>query len=436
MKLRPFELALVVIFGILMVLALILLRTNKPDQDAGLVTLGGPVVIWGTLAEEGIDSLLFDLSKVNKNYQSVSYHYVSEEDFDAKFVNALADRNSPDLLLLSQEFLVQHRSRLEAIPYTSFSLRDFKTAYVDGAEIFALEDGIYGYPVAVDPLMLYWNRDLFSGVNRLTPPSTWEEIVGEVVPGLTIRDFNRNVSQSAIALGEYDNIRNAFPVISMLLLQGGSSLVAEEKNEYKVVLNEAVNATKARPLSDAMSFYVNFNNVSNTLYSWNKSLMEDQELFLSEKLAMYFGFGSEAKLLETKNPNLNFDIAPVPQGGTVTLSAKRTYGRFYAFMIPKSALNKAGAYTVMQEIGNQSNTQKIADDYGLAPATRASLAVGSNDIYGREIYASVAQSRGWLNPNLNKTEGIFRVLLEDISANRSDIDMATSDAIKRLQQAF
>lgn len=435
MKLRPFELALIVIFGILMLLSLVLLRSYKATPDENVVTLGGPVSIWGTLPDKAFLDLIQELATENNNYHSVSYRYIPAEDFDKTFINALADGNGPDLLFINQEFLVQHRNRIESVPYTSFPLRDFKTNYVDGAEIFALADGIYGYPIAVDPLMLYWNRDIFTEANRLTPPGTWEEVVGEVVPALTIRDFNFNITQSALALGEYDNIKNAFPILSLLLLQAGSSMVIEKGKQYQVALDKTA-STQARPLAEVVSFYINFNNVANTLYSWNKSLPEDRELFLNEKLALYFGFGSEARLLANRNPNLNFDIAPVPQGATVTASAKRTYGLFYAFMVPMSAANKTGAYTVRTELSSQVNAKKIADAYDLAPVSRASLMAGSNDIYGRQTYASVAQTRGWLNPNKNQTDEVFKLLLNDISTNRSNVYTATSDAIQRLQQVY
>ena len=145
MKLRPFELALIVIFGILMVLSLILLKLYKPADNTGIVTFGGQVTIWGTVPKDAFYKLIQELTEVNENFQSVSYLYVPERDFSAKFVGALADGAGPDLLFLNQESLAQHRSRLEAIPYTSFALRDFKTAFVEGAEIFALSDGIYGY---------------------------------------------------------------------------------------------------------------------------------------------------------------------------------------------------------------------------------------------------------------------------------------------------
>lgn len=434
MKLRPFELALVIIFGILMVLAIILLRNVTPEQKEEEVSFGESVLIWGTLPSNQIDTIIYELSATNPNYKKVSYRYVSEKDFDQVFINALADGKSPDLLLIPHELLVKHRTRIEAFSYESFPVRDFRSMYIDGAEIFARNDGIYGFPIAVDPLMLYWNRDIFSNKNLLSAPTTWEGIVGEIVPQLTERDSNRTIKLSALAFGEAKNIKNAFPIISMLLLQGGSQLVVEANKSYRVRLDEVVGSISGRPFTNAMTFFTNFSNVSNTLYSWNRSLPEDKEMFLRENLAMYFGFASEGKDLEMKNPNLNFDISLVPQGADSTV--KRTYGKFYSLMIPRTAPNKTGAYTVMQEFGGQTLAKRIADSYGLAPVHRSSLVVGSNDVYGRVAYLAAPLARAWLNPDISKSNDILVKLLEAVAANRSDISSAVSDAVKKLELAY
>ena len=63
---------------------------------------------------------------------------------------------------MSHEKLVEHRSRLQSIPYESFPERDFRNRYIDGASIFAMRDGVYAFPLMVDPLVMYWNRDIFS----------------------------------------------------------------------------------------------------------------------------------------------------------------------------------------------------------------------------------------------------------------------------------
>ncbi|NCO62046.1 hypothetical protein GW879_01155, partial [Candidatus Kaiserbacteria bacterium] len=176
-------------------------------------------------------------------------------------------------------------------------------------------DGIYAFPAVIDPLVMYWNRDMLGTYNFINPPASWETIVNETVPTLVKRDFDRTIVRSPLAFGEYRNVTNGFAVISMLLLQGGSDLVTEGDNEYKLNLNQAKSG-KGEPFTTAVNFYTNFAIPSNPLYSWNRAQHNDQLQFLSEDLVLYFGKGSEAKGLSFQNPNLNFGMAEVPQGAT------------------------------------------------------------------------------------------------------------------------
>jgi ABC-type glycerol-3-phosphate transport system substrate-binding protein len=433
MKLRPFELALVVIFGVLLIGALVLLRTYKapPAENVSVV---GQVSIWGILPDEAFRSLLTKISETDEGLKKVTYRYIAPEEFDEVLVNALADQTGPDLLLLPHDRLVKHRARLQSVPYEKFPIRDFRTNYIDGATIFALNDGLYGFPVMVDPLVMFWNRDIFSTNGFLTAPTTWEEVVADTVPTITIKDYNRNIERSALAMGEYSNIKNAFPIISLLLLQGGSSLILEDKNSYLVKLDFMVGDTSGRPFTNAIKFFTNFSNTSNTLYSWNRSLALDRDKFLSEDLALYFGFASEGRELEAKNPNLSFDIAEVPQGEAATI--KRTYGQFYALAITKTTDNKTGALTAMQIIGNLANAKQLADSYNMVPVHRNSVAVGSNDVYGRIAYKSAVNARGWLNPDLSKFEGVFKEMLSEINSNRQDIEVSVRDTAVRIQEIY
>lgn len=434
MKLRPFELVLIVVFGTLFIGALVLLRTYEAPPDKGASNLSTPVEIWGDLPPEAFNSLIRNISDTDEAFSKVTYRYIPPENFDKFFVNALADQKAPDLILIAHEKLVEHRSRLQAIPYESFPVRDFRTLYVDGAEIFALSDGLYGYPVMVDPLLMYWNRNMFSTNGLLSAPTTWEALVGETVPALVLRDFNRNIQKAAVALGEYSNVRNAFPVLSTLLLQGGSALVTETNNFYKIRLDEQLSQSVAKPFANAATFYTNFSNTTNTLYSWNRSLSLDRDMFLREDLAIYFGFASEGKDLESKNPNLTFDVAVVPQGAAATV--KRTYARFYALALPKAAKNKTSSLTAMQVIGGAANSKVLADGYNMTPVHRITLQQGSNDVYGRVAYASTAYARGWLNPDLVQVDSVLIKMLEDISANRRSITSAVSDTMGRIQQIY
>jgi len=434
MKLRPFELVLVVVFGTLLFGALILLRNYKAPVDENVSQVGS-VSIWGVLPAETFDAMLNDVRTKDAGLNAVYYRYIPPEEFDSVFVNALADQKAPDLLLLPHDKLVLHRSRLQAISYESFPLSSFRSTYVDGAEIFALSDGIYGLPVVVDPLVMFWNRDIFATNGFITAPQTWEEVVADIVPSVTIRDYSRNIQLAGLAMGEYTNIKNAFPILSLLLLQGGSAMVTENQTQYQVRLNEMIGQSgSAQPLSMAATFYTNFSNTNNTLYSWNRALRLDKDMFLSEDLALYFGYASEGADISTKNPNLSFDIAEVPQGAAATV--KRTFGQFYAFVIPKAALNKAGAQLVRQKLASSENTKKLADGYGMAPVHRSLVAQGSTDVYGRIAYQSAVYARGWLNPDTEKLADVFGKMLNDINANRSDINAAANDAVNRIRKSY
>jgi ABC-type glycerol-3-phosphate transport system substrate-binding protein len=431
--LRPFELALVIAFGGLAVLALYLLATYQPEPAAEEVLLSAPVEIWGTLPSAAFSGVLQEIQRTNPSFHLVSYRYVPPESFNVEFVNALAERRAPQLLLLSHDQLVEQRRRLQPLSYEGFPRRDFRDRYVDGAELFALSDGIYAMPIMLDPLVMYWNRDMLLNAGLLFAPTTWEGVVGEVVPTLTMRDHDRAIRRSAIALGEYTNVKHAFPVLSMLMIQGGSRLVVESERGYSVELNHSLGEGGA-PLSAALGFFARFSDPNNVLYSWNRSLPLDQDAFLREDLALYFGFGSEARALEAKNPNLNFDIAEVPQGAAATM--RRTYGQFYGLSLVRDGGNLGDAYTVLMMLSGEQHARSLAAAYAMAPLHRASLAAGSDDVYGRIIYQAAPSARGWLNPERATSERILAQAVADLVARRTDPPRAAADLIVRLQQVY
>ena len=437
MKLRPFELALVIIFVILGVIALFLLSTfdgsSKKDAENPLA-LVGEVKIWGTMPAEGVDNFLRTQLELDDSFSQVSYSYFSPTEFDDALLRAIADGVGPDLLLVSQEKLVEMRRRIQPISYESFPVRDIKDKYVDGAQIFALSDGLYGFPIAVDPLMMYWNRDILATEGFLEAPRTWESLVNNMFPKLIKRNFDRTIKRSVVAMGEYGNVRNAFGVISALFIQGGSQRVIEDKNgTYLIKLQQAEN-DDSDPLRAAADFYTRFSKPSNTLYSWNRAFDQDRQQFIAGDLALYFGYASEGVQIERSNPNLNFDIAEIPQGSSAT--KRRTYGRFYALSLLRSSDNQAGAILLMQNLGGIDLSEKIAIASNMVPAQRSWVTLGSNDNFGRMSYQSASIAVGWLNPNLVVADNIFRTMTQDINENRSDVSAATADASSRLKNEY
>jgi len=435
MKLRPFELALVIIFVVLGLTALLLLMNYDGGRSApeGGVAISGDVQIWGTLPGQGMQDMIQQYQDSYESYADVTYQFVQPERFHDTLINSLADGRGPDLVVVSQEELVDLRRRIFPETYEAFPLRDIRSLYVDGAEIFALQDGLYARPMAVDPLVLFWNRDILATNGFLESPRTWEELINVQFDDLIDRSFDRTINRAVIAMGEYGNVRNAFGVVSMLLMQGGMAGVTEQGTQYLIEIDKSLSG-QGDPLRNAADFYTRFSRPANTLYSWNRSFDEDRREFISEDVAFYFGYASEGPEIERLNPNLNFDIAEVPQGATA--SVRRTYGRFYGLGVLRTSDNYSAAQSVVQEFTKTDVADAIAVNSGLVPATRSTVNRGSNTTYGRVAYQSAAIAYGWLSPDQTATDNIFNTMMSDINENRRTLDESTRDALSRLELEY
>lgn len=433
MNLRPFQIILLGIFAALAVGGLIFFAVFR-GFGGEANPYGASVEIWGTLDARVFDSVMSAIRDDDDNFHVVSYLEKDSRTFHDELTNAVAEGRGPDAIVLSSNFLVSERAKLYPIPYETLPLRDIKDRYVDGAEIFSLSDGTYGFPFAVDPLVMYWNRDLFASAGLATPPATWEQMVSETVPMLTEVKQSPifSVEQAALAFGEYANVQNASEVLIMLLSQAGSPLITENADGYTALINQSAGQATRPPADAALDFYTQFANPARPVYTWNRSLPQDRNAFLAEDLALYFGFGSEYASLRAGNPNFNFDAARIPQGSGVSI--KKSYGVFYGLSILRSSDNFAGTYLALAKLNEGERASALAEGLGLAPVHRSALALGVADPFLQTMYTMALIARGFLNPSPAATEDIIKTMIEDVTSGRSRVSEAASDAAARFNR--
>ena len=430
MRLRPFQIVLISIFSLIAVIGLIFFANFRGFGNQNINPYGPSVEIWGTLDRSAFNSMIDTIEKVDDNFSVVRYREVDERQFELQLLNAIAEGEAPDLIIIPHNELVRYRARLLPITYETIPERAFRDTYVEGADVFALEDGVYALPLAVDPLLMFWNRDIFANNGLVGPPRTWEILRGQTTITLTERTTALDITQSAVGMGEYANIKNAKAILSLLLIQAGSKLVSDDGERYRVDLNEAVTG-KVLPLDISLAFYTEFSNRLKETYTWNRALPLDRNHFAAGDLGLYFGFGSEVTALSEQNPNLNFDIAPVPQGAGAT--AVRGYGTFYGLGILEVSNNPQGAFAVASLLTREDVADVIAADLGLAPVQRATIATGDPDPFRQVIVAAALTARGWLELDPDLTDGIFKDMVEDVTSGRLNINDAATEAVEKME---
>lgn len=434
-NLRPFQIVLLGIFAALAIGSLIMLGAYQASISQQSRTYGDSVVIWGTFDATAMKEIFSDVSANDRAFKVVSYEEFDADTFESQLISALAEGRGPDLIILSSESMVSLRSKLLPIPYETLSLRTFKDTYVDGAEIFTFPDGVYAVPLATDPLMFYWNRDVLAASGMAEAPRTWEDVVSLLVPNVASFDTRRTLLQTALAFGEYRNLVNPKAVLLTLAMQSGSRMVYFEEGQYEIALDDHIDReSKQKPLRTAMEFFTDFSNSNSPLYTWNRVQPLDKNAFLSGDLATYFGFASEYRDILDKNPNLNFDVALVPQGSTATI--KRTFGHFYGFAIPQTASNPNGAYLAALTLTGPDYGADLADEFGMVSSRRDVIAAGALDPVEQAAMTSSLFARSWLDPVPEKTDRIFQSMVEDVVSNRVRIEEAVQDAVGRIVLEF
>jgi ABC-type glycerol-3-phosphate transport system substrate-binding protein len=431
LKARPFQIIVMAIFAVLALIGVFFFATFS-GFTGGKEPIG-TVVIWGTMPRDAVNEGLRDLQLSDRRFTTVSYVERPAATFDADLADAIASGEGPDLILVHQEHLIAEQNRISLIPSSSLSERNYVDIFLPITELYLTDEGTYAIPLAVDPLVLYYNRTLLAGAGAALPPSTWEAVTG-LATRLSSRSSDGGIIRSAIALGEHQNITNANAIISLLLLQAGSPITQYSQNGLISSLKNTAAGYGQASAESAISFYTQFADPVKTVYSWNRAMPESRQAFLAGDTALYLGFASELPGLQAANPNLDFDIAPVP--GPATVEQRVTYGRVYAFMIPKVSENRSGAYTVAIALASKAAGVLTADAASMVPAQRNAVNKGSDDRYASVFYPEALIARGWLSPDPIILDDIFGTMIGNVTSGRSTVQTALDIADASLNEAL
>ena len=407
---------------------------SKAKQNYGTVT------VWGTVDERVVTSAF---NEAFPGIETVRMAYVQKDPdtLDADLTEALASNRAPDAVIFTHDGMYRHRDRL--VPF-SMALRDLKNTFIEEVELLVYPQGMIGMPIAVDPLVMYWNRDLFSAEGIANPPQSWTEFYVEPMVQLTKRGTTQGaIAQSGIALGQSENVLHAKEILATLILQTGNAITmfegAEAAQTLKSVIARDVQSASS-PAIAALRFYTRFADPTRGEYSWSRALPVSRDFFAQGDLATYFGFASEYAVITQKNPHLNFDMAPLPQAKVKTEDPGRsaTFGTLYAAGVLKAGANPSGGSYIAGLFGSREFSQAFSDALGIAPVRRDMLSVEQNDPFKEVVYRGALIARGFVDPDTASTKSAFQSAIEDVLSARRDakdsitvLDGRLSESIKR-----
>lgn len=293
---------------------------------------------WRVFDDSDAFQEIIDKYKVIHPNITINYRKLRYEEYESELLNALAEDRGPDMLSIHNTWLRKYQNKLAPMPTSitmaypveqgsikkevvpvlktvkSLSLSDLKNLFIDTVynDVVLDDNQIYGLPLSVDTLVLYYNRDLLNNAGITQAPQYWNKEFQQNVKKITKQDPIQGIVQSGIALGGSNNINRFSDVLSVLMMQNGATMMDGKQVMFNAI-PPAGQDKKYNPGLEALRFYIDFSNPGKEVYSWNESLPNSLEMFTSGKLAMMFGYSYDLATIKAQAPKLNFSISKLPQ---------------------------------------------------------------------------------------------------------------------------
>ncbi|MBD3300068.1 MAG: extracellular solute-binding protein [Candidatus Moranbacteria bacterium] len=427
------------------------------------------IEIWGVWDDSDImDELIKQYTDANPQIGKITYRKMTFEEYEQDLGNAFEREKSPDIFIAHHSWLADRRHRMlsqnEAIQIYNqaakarggcsepplqeeplISLNGLHTGYADVVyKDFVIDRRLYGMPLTVDTLALFYNEDLFSEVGIATPPRTWEELA-ETSQKLTQIDENGNIKQSGIALGTANNINRSSDIYLMLAMQKGSEIVDRETKEVTLTdqVSEGGSNKLINPALEALDFYASFSEATHENYTWNPRMHNSIDAFQEGKLAMMINYTYAIENIRNKAPKLNFKVVEIPQFENAKAENKIAYANYWGYVVSSQSKfppNEKNKPLECWKFLTYLKEKKIIEQYVEetdSPAARKDVI--EDQKYEPEIGVFAEQNLRAATFYKPKSDEIDKVIidnLEDVALNRKEKDQAIKEIETELKNVL
>ncbi len=310
-------------------------------------------------------------------YVTVKVRKVRYDEFDRLFANALADDVGPDVVSMHTRWLRKYTRRLSPMPRSVNMARVFKAGGIGGdgievqeetvgmpsvssvrndyvktvAEDVVVGNKVYGLPLSIDTLAIYYNKDLLDRAGVPTPPRSWDDLL-DAIKASTRFGSDGRIIQAGAALGGAENIANSFDILSLLMMQSGVRMASGNRVTFQ---SGSVRANEQHPLLRALDFYTDFANPLKESYTWNERMGNALDEFVRGKVVFYFGFGYDFNRIKRRAPGLNVGVLPVPQ---LNNSNPKNVANYWVESVVAKSKNKDAAWDFVRFLTSPEQVAK------------------------------------------------------------------------------
>jgi len=398
---------------------------------------------------------------------TINYRKLRYEEYEDEIINALAEDRGPDIFSIESSWLPKYQNKIAPMPATismvypiekgsikkeivyemrttpSLSLKDLRAKFVDVvANDVVINNQIYGLPLSVDTLAMFYRRDLFNNKGVINPPVYWDKTFQETVKKLTERDIQGKIIQAGAAIGGGANVERSADILAALMLQSQVPVI----ENGQVVFNKQVG--DRYPGLEALRFYSDFANINKEVYCWDKAFDNSLDMFIRGQAAIMFGYSYHLPLIVAGRradfdgndatqylKDLNIGVSPLPQiagaGQPVNIA------NYWVETVSKKSQHVNEAWDFIQFITKAENVTSYLEKTKRPTALRSLIEQQLSEEYLDVFASQLLTARSWYKGyNSQVAQDVMAEMIDSVVDNPDQIEAIASLGASKLKQTL
>ena len=395
--------------------------------------------VWNVFEEEEVYSeFIREFGAINPHIK-INYTKINYLEYRQRLTDAFANGTAPDIFAMHSSWLPLHEHRIYPAPATLSTVTEFDQIYPPVVAFDFTRDTetgqkvVYAFPLFIETLGIFYNKDYFETANISSPPKTWEELL-DYAKVFTQFDDAGEIRISGIPLGTADNINRSTDIVTLLMLQSGTrmnnKLLTEATFDESVSVGEGEEEQRFYPGKEALDFYLAFSDPTRSVYSWNDEMSYSIDAFVEGKAAMMISYPHLIPTIMSKAPHLNLGVAAVPQ-----LKGRKedvNYANYWGFTVSKGSRNGDAAWEFIEFLVQPENVKRYLEDSRLPTARRDLILWQQQDSQLKHFANQIMAARSWYQGDSFAVESILSDMITSAETGELTVEEALEDASTRV----
>lgn len=394
----------------------------------------GKVSIWGTISKSKMDQYLSKFTSSKVGY-TMEYTQLPSESFRSSLAQAISFGSGPDLIIAPHDVILTNEAYLNITPYAEYSEAEYKSTYVDASQVFLRPMGIIAFPLGIDTMVLFYNKELQNQAGIVDTPKDWNQILKIAEEHTEKGAVSGLFKVSIIPFGAYSNYIYNKDMVMTLVNQLGGEAIYRSGYTFFIGLESPVSESGASYIDNIVRFMSGFANPSLNSFTWSPRMPDALTAFTSNGLMYYPAYISDYNSILEANPKLQFDYVMMPQ--IPDREKLHTGSRVLGISMLTSSRNMAAAKDAFLTFGsNKDFANSIAAIAGEPSPRKDTLAGADSTQYAETIGKSILLAKPFYDIDKDQTSLLVDNMFQSIISNRKEISEAVKSFVISLKKLY